>query len=241
MAKMDQPVRAEATARSLESLSRHMDSIRTAAGDLHAANSGIVDLARTTHQVATTAQEEGQNGQQTVQTAVQDIHTLVATVSHMGEALRGLTDTLERIQQVSQEITTIASQTRLLALNATIEAVHAGEAGKGFAVVAEEVKTLSQSTTRATSEITDTLKDLASQVETLLKDNEQGLAQVGRAQEATGEIGDAMDDLNTLMELITSHTEEISEAAESGFSQCDHVTREITALADDMSLSEYEV
>ncbi|NQV46816.1 MAG: chemotaxis protein [Rhodospirillaceae bacterium] len=71
---------------------------------------------------------------------------------------------IDRVGVVAQEIDDIAKQTNLLALNATIEAARAGEAGKGFAVVAGEVKNLSGQTARATSEITDVVKNLRNRI-----------------------------------------------------------------------------
>jgi methyl-accepting chemotaxis protein len=60
--------------------------------------------------------------------------------------MQSLVEMAQRIGEVVQLISDIASQTNLLALNATIEAARAGEAGKGFAVVASEVKSLATET-----------------------------------------------------------------------------------------------
>lgn len=68
-------------------------------------------------------------------------------------AVGGLATAATKIDSIVALINRIAAQTNLLALNATIEAARAGDHGRGFAVVANEVKELSRSCAKATSEI----------------------------------------------------------------------------------------
>lgn len=75
---------------------------------------------------------------------------------------------VERINELTNDILSIAGQTNLLALNASIEAARAGEAGKGFAVVAEEIRQLAESSRRTADSIQELNKMVTLAVDELV-------------------------------------------------------------------------
>jgi len=67
---------------------------------------------------------------------------------------------VDKINELTDTIMQISSQTSLLALNASIEAARAGEAGRGFAVVASEIGNLANQTSAAVGNINEIVADV---------------------------------------------------------------------------------
>ncbi len=67
---------------------------------------------------------------------------------------------VDKINELTNTIMSISSQTSLLALNASIEAARAGEAGRGFAVVATEISNLATQTSEAVGNINDIVEEV---------------------------------------------------------------------------------
>jgi methyl-accepting chemotaxis protein len=91
-------------------------------------------------------------------TAVGNTAAAVRSAQSATDLVAQLSESSDRIGEVSRLISSIAGQTNLLALNATIEAARAGDLGRGFAVVAGEVKNLAQRSGEATGDITSMIQ-----------------------------------------------------------------------------------
>ncbi len=108
-----------------------------------------------------------------------------------------------KVSDMSNVISSIASQTNLLSMNAAIEAAHAGDAGKGFAVVADEIRKLAEIAQSNSSDIQDTISNILNKVNIAYK--------ISRDSENT--FVKLADDINSTilaLEEINTSTQELS-------------------------------
>ena len=96
-------------------------------------------------------------------------------------------DSVQKIQQATTIISSIAEETNLLSLNASIEAARAGESGRGFAVVAGQIKKLAEQSDQSSQEI----EQIAS---TLIRDSSL-----------------AVESMQSMQQIITSQSESMAE------------------------------
>ncbi|MBL1420207.1 MAG: methyl-accepting chemotaxis protein [Alphaproteobacteria bacterium] len=119
-----------------------------------------------------------------VETSGAKITQAVEEINDTEKNMTELSESGRRIGDVVAMITDIAAQTNLLALNATIEASRAGEAGRGFAVVANEVKSLADQTSKATTEVSD----LVASIQTATEKASASFANAGKTVMSVDEI-----------------------------------------------------
>jgi len=132
----------------------------------------------------------------------------VAAAETSSAEIKGLAERVESIGNVVSLITSIAEQTNLLALNATIEAARAGDAGKGFAVVANEVKTLSNQTSKATDEIASQIKGVQDQTGTTVTSISDISSRIDKIKEIAVSVAAAIEQQDAAAVEINRHTQQ---------------------------------
>lgn len=172
------------------------------------------------------------------------------TVSEIRGALElALEDSrsVEKINELTQEILSITNQTNLLSLNASIEAARAGEAGRGFAVVADEIRALADSSAetagniqRISAMVTEAVDKLAKNAEAMLKFvNEQVMADYSDFVEVAKQYEQDADSVNDILTVFADNANEIHDTVQSmntGINDIatavDETAKGVTSVAD---------
>lgn len=117
-------------------------------------------------------------------------------------------NSVQKIQDATTFIASIAEETNLLSLNASIEAARAGESGRGFAVVAEQIKKLAEQSNTSSQEIDDTaralMQDSTKAVELIKQMQDIIMNQSESMKETRMVVGKVLDEIESSMKSISS-------------------------------------
>jgi methyl-accepting chemotaxis protein len=218
-----------------------VDGAGSAANSIEDLNAAVKEIAQRADGAVTAADEASAmsaHGQQVVTGAVQGIQQVAATVSETAGLMAALGQRSNQIGQIIQVIRGIAEQTNLLALNAAIEAARAGEQGRGFAVVADEVRSLAERTSTATSEISDMIKAIQTETSSAVAAMQVGSRQAEGGVEQANQAMLALQQINGSVKRVVDMIQGIAAATRSQSQATDSITvrvEEISEMAKDNS------
>lgn len=178
------------------------------------------EMRQVSEESAQFMQELGETNEKTVEAFSQ-----VASQTHITN------ESVQKIREATELITSIASQTNLLSLNASIEAARAGEAGRGFAVVATEISQLAEQSNASAGIIKNIIEELSKQAELTVKIVDEVSLIVEEQRKKLAQTKDHFVTLEHGIEVSSNETTEIKQ--ETGV--CDGARKKVEEVI--MSLS----
>lgn len=115
-------------------------------------------FARNVNEISDMVRRANENAQSSCAAAKENRENAMRAIRELQQKMEQTSEDaqqIEKVKQIAEGISEIASETSMLSLNAQIEAARAGEQGRGFAVVATQVGQLSNDIDRAVAEISE--------------------------------------------------------------------------------------
>lgn len=247
----------EAISSTLTEINSNAENVGSNVSEIAGESQGLLKYATNMQSRASVLQNTAVENKQNTSGVVNSI------ISNLKKAMED-SKSVDRVNDLTDEILSISSQTNLLALNASIEAARAGEAGRGFAVVADEIRQLADSSREtanniqsinnmvviAVKELLDSSDSIVKYIsETILPDYD-GFVDAGKQYNEdavyVNKVVSQFSEMSVQLEmLIKSITESISGIATSVDESADGISaaasntnalvREITQVTDAMN------
>ncbi len=177
---------------------------------------GLNGVVASMNEVAAASQQTAlaaNAGNKEIVSAVAQMDQIETTVTNLARVITKLGEQSQKIGQIINTISGIASQTNLLALNAAIEAARAGEQGRGFAVVAEEVRKLAEQSEDAAKQIATLIRDVQVDTESAVAAMSDGSKQVQVGSAVVNSAGKVFQEIETLIAAATGKIHTVSDEA----------------------------
>jgi len=159
--------------------------------------------------------DSAKKGASAVRNTILGMNSTRNQIQDTAKRLKRLGESSQQINEIVNLIQDVTEQTNVLSLNASIQAAMAGEAGRGFAVVAEEVQRLADRSARASSEITELVKNIQQDANNAITSMETTTEEVITGAKMADEAGQALDEIEQISQELYDAIEGVaSEATE---------------------------
>lgn len=163
--------------------------------------------------------------------AAKEMELIAGAVHTTAETIRELEEVSQQISSIAGVIKDIADQTNLLALNAAIEAARAGEQGRGFAVVADEVRKLAERTGNSTQEISHMIVRIQNGSHKAAEEMDAGVNRVNEGVILARKAGETINQIRSGSDQVTHSVEEITLALKEQVTASRDIAQKVEHIA----------
>jgi methyl-accepting chemotaxis protein len=216
---------------SLDMQVSETQQISTAMEEMVASFQEVANSVSQTADAASKAQGITSEGAKDMSNLQSQVKSLASELTQVINTVQAVEEQSQQIGKILEAIRAIAEQTNLLALNAAIEAARAGEQGRGFAVVADEVRTLAQRSQNSTAEINDIINKLRDSITHTVNAVGRGNELVQHLVEQSHQTIEQFDGILTVSSDISGRTSQIATATEEQSSVGEEISKGIVNIS----------
>ena len=188
------------------------------------------------HAQAQTMQQMGREAFDTLQELNAINVKAKESITTVYEQTHATNESVKKIQEATDLITSIAAETNLLSLNASIEAARAGEQGRGFAVVAAQIQKLAEESNNSAKRIEEIIFSLQKDSEESVKTMDEVIEimdrqseDVQKTDESFSSVVEGIEQSLEAIEHIAAMTKKMDEAR----SNVIDTVQNLTAIAEE--------